>query len=125
MHFYRLSFDQVMDMPFTRFVLLQRCSVIIELEQEARALGIAHAGKPGDRIKEITNKLRELDKSRSEKVGRTSPSTMTYVTLNQGVNLEAEPGSILAERERQKAAAERLEAERQKWLAARRAEAGQ
>lgn len=125
MHFYHLTFDQVMDMPFTRFVVLQRCAVIIELEQEARALGVHHAGKPGDRIKDITKRLQELDKTRSENAGRTSPRTSTFVVLNQGVSYEGEEGSILAERERQKAAAERLEAERQAWLAARRAETSQ
>lgn len=112
--FYGESALAVMQMPIRRFLALHRAIPILEAEEEARALSVAHHGKPDERLREL---LRIIKGSQGVKVEATN----SIQIIQSGVGeFEDVAGNITAERERQKAAADKLKAEREAWLAQQR-----
>lgn len=72
---------------------------------------MAHGANPGDKGKQLREYVRDLQKQAKIRGAEEEISNAKAGILPQ-IMTEREPGSIERERERQKAAAERMEAER-------------
>jgi len=105
MRFYHMTEKQVLSMRLKRFVALYKAINHIQLEEEALQLSIVHNGKPGDRFKEIQQKLYKM-------ASPASPPISSLILLaTPGVGVEKEAGSIEALRARQKESNERIKRE--------------
>lgn len=111
LHFYPgYTAESVLRMPWRRFLALYGAIKTVQADDDLRALEsravAAHPGEKGGQYRALVERL-----SGAAGRGKDAPSTLAPGVTPLAV-FEAEPGSIEAERERQKAAAERLEAER-------------
>ena len=115
LHFYPGYTDvSTMQMSARRFFVLNAKINRILAEEEATALAVTHNGKPGERLKELVERIKGIERGAS-----------SAVVVLKAVAGEAEyehvSGEIAAERERQKAAAEEMKRNREAWLEAQKA----
>jgi len=109
--------------PLKTFFAMLRAIPALQAEDDLRAVMVAAFGaNPGEKGRALRDFTQRLSKTAGHDA---APELTTLVPGVPGVMSEAEPGSIEALRERQRAAAERLEAERRAaWEANRRGEGG-
>lgn len=84
---------------------------------------MAHGANPGDKGKQLREYVRDLRKQAKIHAPEDEISSARAGILPQ-IMTEREPGSIERERERQKAAAERMEAERKARTTGQRGQGG-
>ena len=85
----------------------------MQAEEDLRAvLTVAHGANPGDKGKQLREYMRDLQKQAKVHAAEEEITSARAGIIPQ-IMAEREPGSIERERERQRAAAERMEAERQ------------
>lgn len=118
MRFYRVSDRDVLAMPWPRLIGLYRVMQKLEAEEEAKQLFLTHTSKPAEYMRSL-----EVRIAGSNANGKRAPiGTSVPKAIQSGVGAyEPEPGSIEAERKRQREAHERLKRE---WEARRAAESG-
>jgi hypothetical protein len=103
--------ETALKMPWRRFTALLAEIPKLEAEEDLRALMVAGIGaNPGEKGKQFSQMARELQRKAGLKASEAHKIS-TIVPGVPGVKV-AEPGSIEAERVRQKAAAEQLEQRR-------------
>jgi hypothetical protein len=108
----------VMRMSARRFFVLNAKINRLLFEEEAVALSIAHNSKPGDRLKELLERMKQVE--------RGAPSAAIVLKATAGeASYEEEPGAIAALRERQKAVTEDMKKDREAWLAAQKVKMAQ
>lgn len=112
MRFFPAYTDEIiLNMPATRFFVLNSKITRIQAEEEATAITVTHNSKPQERLQELINRIKDV------KYGGKPSSTYVAESLAGEASFEEEKGEIAALRERQKAAAEKLKQERQAWKA--------
>lgn len=115
LHFYPgYTAETVLQMPWRRFQALLGAIPAVQADEDLRALEsravAAHPGERGEQFKALAKRLRE---AMGLGGGKAEVTTITPGVTPLAM-FEAEPGSIEAERQRQKEAHERLMAERSK-----------
>lgn len=95
-------------MPVRRFLVLNRQISTLEAEEEARSLSVHHTSKPKERIDDLAKIIRSNGKTRK----KASVPSSVLVTQHREVSELVEEDEIQQLRARQKAAAERIKAER-------------
>jgi hypothetical protein len=93
-------------MPARRFFTLNTSIARLDAEEEARAITVTHHSKPGDRLKELMERIKGIEGSQ--------PSTA--LVLKGEAAWEDDQGEIAAERERQKASAKAMMENKEQWL---------
>ena len=104
--------ETALQMPWRRFLALLHAIPAVRAEDQLTGLEVAavaaHPGQKGEQYQSLLKRLRG-------KMGITAqPVTTVAPGLTPLTSFEAEPGSIEAERDRQKRAHERLLAERER-----------
>lgn len=117
LHFYPgYTAESALQMPWRRFLALYGAIKAVQADDDLRALEsravAAHPGEKGGQYRALVARLHDA-MGRGAGSGKDAPSTLAPGVTPLAV-FEAEEGSIEAERARQKAAAERLQAERER-----------
>lgn len=107
MRFYGVSDADCMKMPYRRLIGLYQTIRTIQIEEEARAVMIAHQSKPKDFLNGLQRELHEITQGRSS--AHQKPVEINHVITRY----EESGGAIAQERRRQEQAAARLAALRE------------
>lgn len=103
--------ESVMRMSARRFFVLNRQILRLQAEEEATSLAVTHNGKPAERMRELIERIKGIEK--------VAPAAALVVKGE--ATYESQPGEIAALRERQKAAAEAMKRNKEQWLAEQQA----
>jgi len=99
-------------MPWVRFLAMSGAIAELQAEDDLRAvITAAHGANPGDKGRGLREYMKSLRKQAKLRAPEEEISSARAGIIPQ-IMAEHEPGSIERERERQRAAAERMAAER-------------